>query len=65
MKERKRNLTILKVYGQVWVVFDKDDYNDKQFDSAIDNCEYIEELNKAGQASQRNSMTKVYKIVDG
>ena len=23
-----------KVYGQVWVVFDKDDYNDEQFDSA-------------------------------
>ena len=125
-----------KVYGQVWVVFDKDDYNDEQFDSAIDNCnynvdwsnpnfelwllahfkkvnryvskdgvlqelskefqrnglgeyakndvnifdkvisegklhtaikncEYMEELNKDGQASQRNPMTKVYKIVDG
>lgn len=125
-----------KVYGQVWVVFDKDDYSDGQFDSAIDNCnynvawsnpnfelwilahfkkvnryvskddvlqelskefqknglgdytkndinifakvtsggkvhtaikncEYMEELNKDGQASQRNPMTKVYKIVDG
>ena len=125
-----------KRYGQVWVVFDKDDYNDEQFDSAIDNCnynvawsnpnfelwllvhfkkvnryiskddvlqelskefqkkgfgdytkndtnifekvtsegklhtaikncEYMEELNKDGQASQRNPMTKVYKIVDG
>lgn len=125
-----------KVYGQVWVVFDKDDYNDEQFDSAIDNCnyniawsnpnfelwllahfkklnryiskddvlqelskvfqknglgdytkndtnifdkvtsggklhtaikncEYMEDLNKAGQASQRNPMTRVYKIVDG
>ena len=125
-----------KVYGQVWVVFDKDDYNDEQFDSAIDNCnynvawsnpnfelwllahfkkvnryiskedvlqelskefqkkglgdytkndikifdkvtsegklhtaikncEYMEERNKDGQASQRNPMTKVYKIVDG
>lgn len=116
-----------KVYGQVWVVFDKDDYNDEQFNSAIDNCnynvawsnpikkvnryvskddvlqelskefqkkglgdytkndtdifykvtsegklhtaikncEYMEELNKDGQASQRNQMTKVYKIVDG
>ena len=124
-----------KVYGQVWVVFDKDDYNDEQFNSAIDNCnynvawsnpnfelwllahfkkvsryvskddvlqelnkefqekglgdytkndinifdkvtsegklhtaikncEYMEELNKDGQASQRNPMTKVYKIVD-
>ena len=125
-----------KVYGQVWVVFDKDDYKDEQFDSAIDNCNYnvawsnpnfelwllahfkkvnryiskddvlqelskefqkkglgdytkndtnifdkvtsegklhtaikncehMEELNKDGQASQRNPMTKVYKIVDG
>ena len=125
-----------KVYGQVWVVFDKDDYNDEQFDSAIDNCnynvawsnpnfelwllahfkkvnryvskddvlqelskefqkkglgdytkndtnifdkvtsegklhtaikncEYMEGLNKDGHASQRNPMTKVYKIVDG
>lgn len=125
-----------KVYGQVWVVFDKDDYNDEQFDSAIKNCdynvawsnpnfelwllahfkkvnryiskddvlqelskefqkkglgdytkndinifdkvtsegklhtaikncEYMEELNKDGQASQRNPMTKVYKIVEG
>lgn len=125
-----------KVYGQVWVVFDKDDYNDEQFDSAIDNCnynvawsnpnfelwllahfkkvnryiskddvlqelskefqkkglgdytkndtnifdkvtsegklhtaikncEYMEKLNKDGQASQINPMTKVYKIVDG
>ncbi len=32
---------------------------------AIKNCEYMEELNKEGQASQRNPMTKVYKIVDG
>ena len=125
-----------KVYGQVWVVFDKDDYSDEQFNSAIDNCnynvawfnpnfelwllahfkkvnryvskddvlqelgkefqknelgeyskndvnifdkvtskgklhtaikncEYMEEVNKDGQASQRNPMTKVYKIVDG
>ena len=125
-----------KVYGQVWVIFDKDDYNDEQFNSAIDNCnynvawsnpnfelwllahfkkvnryvskddvvqefskefqkkglgdynkndtnifdkvtsegklhtairncEYMEKLNKDGQASQRNPMTKVYKIVDG
>ena len=125
-----------KVYGQVWVVFDKDDYNDEQFNSAIDNCnynvawsnpnfelwllthfkkvsryvskddviqelskefqkkglgdytkndtdifdkvtsegklhtaikncEYMEEVNKDGQASQRNPMTRVYKIVDG
>ena len=125
-----------KVYGQVWVVFDKDDYNDEQFDSAIKkcdyniawsnpnfevwllahfkkvnryiskddvlqelskefqkqelgeyskndknifnkitsegrlhtaikNCEYMEGLNCDGQASQRNPMTKVYKIVEG
>jgi len=125
-----------KVYGQVWVVFDKDDYNDEQFDLAINNCNYnvawsnpnfeiwllahfrkinryiskdevlqeldkafrrnglgsyskndtnifdkvtsdgkldtaikncecMEKINKDGQASQRNPMTKVYKIVDG
>lgn len=33
--------------------------------TAIKNCEYMEELNKDGQASQRNPMTKVHKIVDG
>ena len=114
-----------KVYGQVWVVFDKDDYQDDQFDLAIDNCkynvawsnpnfelwllahfkridryiskddilkeidrefqknglgkyikndkidsaikncEYMDNLNKKGQASQRNPMTRVYKLVDG
>ena len=125
-----------KVYGQVWVVFDKDDYSDKQFNqaikncdynvawsnpnfelwllahlkrvsraiskdeildeldkefqknglgtykknddrifekvtkdgklyTAIKNCEYMEKLNKNGQASERNPMTRVYKIVDG
>ena len=125
-----------KVYGQVWVVFDKDDYNDEQFELAIANCNYnacwsnpnfelwllahlkkvnkyitkdnvvvelnkefqknglgnyskndtkifekvtkdgklytaienckqMEKLNKKGQASERNPMTKVYKIVDG
>ena len=54
-----------KVYGQVWVVFDKDDYNDEQFNNAIKNCEYMEDLNKDGQASERNPMKKVYKIVDG
>lgn len=125
-----------KIYGQVWVVFDKDDYSDEQFDSTIKNCDYnvawsnsnfelwllshfkkinryvskddvlqelstefkknglgeysksdenifnkvtsevklniaikncenMEALNKEGQASQRNPMTKVYKIVDG
>ena len=125
-----------KVYGQVWVVFDKDDYSDEQFNKAIENCDYqvawsnpnfelwllshlkkvnkyvskdkvldelnrefqknglgnynknasdifekvtkdgklhtaienckqMEELNKNGQASERNPMTKVYKVVDG
>lgn len=125
-----------KRYGQVWVVFDKDDYSDEQFDkaiktceynvawsnpnfelwilshfkkgnryiskdgvlqelskefqrnglgdyakndvnifdkvtgegklhTAIKNCEYMEELNKDGQASQKNPMTRVYKIVEG
>ena len=29
-----------KRYGQVWVVFDKDDYSDEQFDKAIRTCEY-------------------------
>jgi hypothetical protein len=125
-----------KVYGQVWVVFDKDDYSDEQFESAIrncnyrvawsnpnfelwllshlkrvnryiskddildeldkefkknglgeyhkndykifekvtcggkldvaiKNCEYMESLNKEGQASKRNPMTKIYKVVEG
>ena len=53
-----------KVYGQVWVVFDKVTSKGK-LHTAIKNCEYMEELNKNGQASQRNPMTKVYKIVDG
>lgn len=125
-----------KRYGQVWVVFDKDDYSDDQFDKAIricdynvawsnpnfelwllshlkkvnkyiskgdilkeldkefqknglgkyeknddkifdkltkdngldkaiQNCESMELLNKDGQASKRNPMTKVYKVVEG
>lgn len=125
-----------KIYGQVWVVFDKDDYNDEQFDSAIKNCDYnvawsnpnfelwllshlkkvskyiskddilkeldkeykknglgeykknddkifekltkdkgldkaiencetMELLNKEGQASKRNPMTKAYKVIEG
>ena len=133
--EKKVNQSA-KIYGQVWVVFDKDDYSDEQFDkaikncnynvawsnpnfelwlllhfkkidrcvskndvfqelskefqkkglgdytkndtkifekvtgngklhTAIKNCEYMEELNKDGQASKRNPMTKVYKLVDG
>ena len=125
-----------KAYGQVWVVFDKDDYTDEQFDlaiancnynvawsnpnfelwllshfkrvnryiskdnvmdelnkefqkiglgeynkndanifdkitnngrihTAIENCEYMEVLEQCKQASQRNPMTKVYKVVEG
>ncbi len=29
-----------KIYKEVWVVFDKDDYSDEQFNKAISNCEY-------------------------
>ena len=29
-----------KVYGQVWVVFDKDDYTDEKFNNAIKSNEY-------------------------
>lgn len=29
-----------KRYGQVWVVFDKDDYSNDQFDKAIRTCDY-------------------------
>lgn len=125
-----------KRYGQVWVVFDKDDYSNDQFDKAIrtcdynvawsnpnfklwilfhlkrvtkyiskddilkelnkefqknglgeykknddkifekltkdkglykaiENCETMELLNKEGQASKRNSMTKAYKVIEG
>lgn len=45
-------------------IFDKATSEGK-LHTAIKNCEYMEELNKEGQASQRNPMTKVYKIVDG
>ena len=38
---------------------------DRKLDIAIKNCEYMEKLNKNGQASDRNPMTRVYKIVDG
>ena len=125
-----------KEYGQVWVVFDKDDYSDNQFDeaikkcdynvawsnpnfelwllsqlkpvtnyiskdnilkelnkefqknglgeykkndenifkkitsgdklsNAIDNCKSMEKINENANSSQRNPMTKVYKIVEG
>ena len=39
--------------------------SEERLHTAIKNCEYMEELNKDGQASQRNPMTKVYKIIDG
>ena len=39
--------------------------NDGKIHKAIENCKAMEELNENGQASQRNPMTKVYKIVDG
>ena len=29
-----------KKYGKVWIVFDKDDYSDKQFDMAINDFQY-------------------------
>ena len=45
-------------------IFDKVNSDGKPH-TAIKNCEYMEELNKDGQASQKNPMTKVYKIVDG
>lgn len=45
-------------------IFDKVTSNGK-INNAIINCEYMESLNKEGQASQRNPMTTVYKIVDG
>lgn len=45
-------------------IFDKV-ISEGKLHTAIKNCEYMEELNKDGQASQRNPMTKVYKIVDG
>ena len=36
--------------------------NNGRIHTAIENCERI---NECGQASQRNPMTKVYKIVEG
>ena len=36
---------------------------DGKIHCAIKNCEYMENLNEAGQSSERNPMTKVYKIV--
>ena len=37
--ERKVNHAA-KMYGEIWVVFDKDDYKDETFDSAIRNCNF-------------------------
>ena len=39
--------------------------SDGKLHTAIKNCEYMEELNKDGQASKRNPMTRVYKVVEG
>ena len=39
--------------------------SEERLHTAIKNCEYMEELNKDVQASRRNPMTKVYKIIDG
>lgn len=44
-------------------IFEKITKNGK-IHKAIDNCKAMEDLNKGGQASQKNPMTKVYKIVD-
>ena len=38
---------------------------DGKIHNAIRNCKYMENINQGGQASERNPMTKVYKIVDG
>lgn len=45
-------------------IFDKVT-NDDRFDNALKNCEFMENLNCSGNSSQRNPMTKVYKIVEG
>lgn len=45
-------------------IFDKIT-NDDRFDNALKNCEFMENLNCSGNSSQRNPMTKVYKIVEG
>ena len=45
-------------------IFDKVT-NDDWFDNALKNCEFMENLNCSGNSSQRNPMTKVYKIVEG
>lgn len=46
------------------VIFEKIT-KDNRIITAIENCKYMEELNKGGQASDRSTMTKVYKIVNG
>lgn len=37
--------------------------NAKRLDTAIKNCEYMENLNKNAQVSKRNPMTKVHEVV--
>ena len=67
MIERERK----KVIEVVAAIIKNDDKifakvtKDGKLDTAIKNCEYMEKLNKNGQASDRNPMTRVYKIVDG
>lgn len=39
--------------------------NERKLNIAIKNYESMEALNKEGQASERNPMTKIYKIVNG
>jgi len=36
---------------------------DGKIHMAIDNCKLMEKINENGQASQRNPMTQVYKVV--
>ncbi len=38
---------------------------DGKLHNAIENCKDMEKINKNGQASERNPMTKVYKVVEG
>ena len=39
--------------------------SDGKIHMAIDNCKLMEKINENGQASQRNPMTQVYKVVEG
>ena len=39
--------------------------SDGKIHMAIDNCKLMEKINENGQASQRNPMTQVYKVLEG